>query len=119
MYNPLKPFNEQTELLYDTQYGFQEKPSTKNAILHIVNTAQGISKTKMFSIGIFVDLEEAFDTVDHPILHKPINYYGIGGIAHNYCILSHLPNHTQATELDRHNLSRVRRIHFLGFHTNL
>ena len=37
-YNHLKSFIEKNELLYEAQYGFQEKCSTQHAILDIVDS---------------------------------------------------------------------------------
>ena len=40
MYNRLKTYIEDNELLYEAQYGFREKFSTQHAILDIVDTIQ-------------------------------------------------------------------------------
>ena len=36
---------------------------------------------KRTTVGVFIDLFQAFDTVDHTILLNKLDYYGIKGLA--------------------------------------
>ena len=53
---------------------------------------------KLFTCGIFVNLEKAFDTVNHNILIKKLDYYGVRGKVNDW-FSSYLSNRTQYVAL--------------------
>ena len=65
----------------------------------MVETIRNNLDNKRFSCGFFVDLEKAFDTVNHNILVKKLEYYGIRGVA-NQWFASYLYNRKQFVTLD-------------------
>ena len=52
----------------------------------------------MFSCGIFIDLQKAFDTVDHSILLLKLNHYGIRGVVNDW-FSSYLSGRVQTTQI--------------------
>ena len=63
-----------SSLLHENKFGFQINNSTKHAILQFARKiAQNFDNGK-FTLGVFLDLSKAFDTVDHQILLKNLKY---------------------------------------------
>ena len=54
------------------------------AILDIVNDIQTNMSQRLLSCGVFVDLEKAFDTVDHDVLLDKFNHYGFRAIINDW-----------------------------------
>ena len=45
---------------------------------------ESATDNKQFLCGVFIDLQKAFDTLDHNISLEKIQQYGIRGIAHQW-----------------------------------
>ena len=61
-----------------------------------------------YCAGVFVDLKKAFDTVDHNILLRKLDYYGTRGIA-NQWFSSYLQKRKQFVSI-QNNMSSIKEI---------
>ena len=87
MHKRLYSFLETQNCFYPAQFGFRLNVSTNNALMSITENIQTQLDEGKYCAGVFVDLKKAFDTVDHNILLRKHDYYGIRGIA-NECFCS-------------------------------
>src|SRR5688572_18913713 len=81
MYDRLYSFINQSKILYPFQHGFQPGHSTYMSLIDIQDKISQAMDNNEYSIGIFLDLAKAFDTVDHKILLYKLETYGIRGVA--------------------------------------
>ena len=82
--NRLDDFLEKNDLLVDEQYGFRKERSTSMAITQLIEELTNANEDKKFTIGVFIDLKKAFDTIDHELLLRKLEHYGIRGVAHSW-----------------------------------
>ena len=54
---------------------------------------------KKFSIGVFIDLKKAFDTVNHALLIDELEFYGVLG-PENMWLKSYLHDRKQFVQID-------------------
>ena len=54
--------------IYEKQFGFQKNNFTEYSILQLTNELHESFHNREFTVGVFIDLSKAFDTVDHNIL---------------------------------------------------
>ena len=109
MYNQLRSYIEDNELLYKAQYGVRESFSTQQAIFDIVSMMQTNLDNKMSTCGIFLDFKKEFGTVNHTLLLDKLRHYGIRGIVPEW-FASHLANRAQTTHIDNDHISSKKNL---------
>ena len=92
--NRLYSFLKKQNFFYKYQFGFKKNHSTTHAILILVEKISQSFGWKKATFGIFWDLSEAFDTIDHSILFFKLNHYEVKGNALKR-FTSYLTGHTQ------------------------
>ncbi len=68
-------------LLSEHQFGFRKHHFTASALLDSTNSWYVNMDRKMFNLVVLLDLKKAFHTIDHGILLRKLELYGITGSA--------------------------------------
>lgn len=79
MYEWLYKLLEKHGILYSLQFGFHASHSINHALVSLTEAIKNSLDNRKFSCGIFIDLQNAFDTVNHHILLIKVEHYGIRG----------------------------------------
>ena len=77
-------FLERSNLLYTSQYGFREGHSCENAVSELVSEVIKSRQEGLYTMSVFLDLSKAFDTLEHTVLLKKLEKYGIRGTCNEW-----------------------------------
>ena len=81
VYNRIYNFINKFNILFDNQYGFRKKHSTSLALIHLYDKITSAIDRKEFTVGIFLDLSKAFDSVNHNILFDKLEHCDLNIVA--------------------------------------
>ena len=108
MYRRLYSYLQENKILYSKQFGFQTGHSTDHVIIQLVEEIyQNFEKNK-YTLGVFIDLAKAFDTMDHKTLLRKMEIYGISGTTQKW-FENYLTNRKQYIEI-----SKIKKIDLKG-----
>ena len=94
----LSNYLQQNKILYEFQFGFRKHYSTILALMEVIDNIYYHLDQHEYVIGIFLDLQKAFDTVNHDILLYKLYNYGIRGVVYQW-FKSYLCKRRQFTSL--------------------
>ena len=87
------------KILYPKQFGFQKGYSIDHALSQLVDKIYESFERNEYTVGLFIDLSKAFDNIDHNILLKKIEIFGISGM-HLQWFRNYLSNRKQYIQID-------------------
>ena len=94
MYKRFYTFLSNNNIIYNLQFAFRQQYYTSHTLINITENIVKAIDDGNIGCGVFVDLQEVFDTVDHQILSAKLNHYGICGVSNDW-FKSYLSNRNQ------------------------
>ena len=107
VYNRLINFLNKYDILSRNQYGFRKNHSTAHALIQLYDKISSALDDKKVTLGLFIDLSKAFDTVNHEILLDKLEHYGVRGIALQW-FKSYLSGRKQFVQYNSYNSSLLQ-----------
>ena len=104
MHERLYNFLELHDILFQMQFGFRNGHSTDHALISLSERIKSTLDSKRVGCGIFIDLQKAFDTVNHNILLQKLSHYGIRGTSLHW-FESYLTGRQQYVSINNHSSS--------------
>ena len=77
-------FLNESEILYNKQFGFRAGCSTSDAVLHYVDDCVTALDKRPYTVTVFLDFSKAFDTVNHDIMLRKLDRLGFRGNTNDY-----------------------------------
>jgi hypothetical protein len=99
VYSQVLNYFEKQNILSKFQFGFRKGRSTEQAIVELTDNLKKAIDKNIYTCGVFLDFSKAFDTVNHQILLKKLEAYGIRGLPLNW-FSSYLTNRQQYVTLN-------------------
>ena len=100
IYNIVYTYLQKNKILYCKQFGFQAGHFTDHAIIQLLNQIYENFEENKYTLGVFIDLSKAFDTVDHKRLLSKLEIHGINGNMLKW-FESYLTNRKQYIQIDK------------------
>ena len=108
VHSQLNEYLTQNNLLYELQSGFRSSYSTDTCLIHLTDYIRLECDKGNYTGMLMLDLQKAFDTVNHDILLTKLKCLGLNDIAVSW-FHSYLNGRTQVVNVD-HSLSSARSI---------
>ena len=102
IYTRMYDYLNRNKMIYSRQFGFRANHSSNHALISCTESIKKELDNKNIVGGVFIDLQKAFDTVNHKILCDKLSYYGFRGKI-NLLISSFLTNRKQFVSINGYN----------------